>query len=176
MTTEEVATLIDAVSTLEPRADGEPPAFPALPHVRVGRITVGQKSEGGANDMATFKRLYTEAVSVAQTIWDSAAHRGPARRHRRRATMIDGLAQAVSQNRTALLALTTLKDYDNYTFTHMVNVSILTMGQARALGIDGPLLARVRARGADARHRQGEDAARSAQQAGQADRSTSSSS
>ena len=54
--------------------------------------------------------------------------------------MIDGLAQAVAQNRTALLALTALKNYDNYTFTHMVNVSILTMGQARALGIDGPLL------------------------------------
>ena len=55
-------------------------------------------------------------------------------------TMVDGLAQAVAQNRTALLALTTLKNYDNYTFTHMVNVSILTMGQARGLGIDGPLL------------------------------------
>jgi putative nucleotidyltransferase with HDIG domain len=54
--------------------------------------------------------------------------------------MIDGLAQAVSQNRTALLVLTTLKNYDNYTFTHMVNVAILTMGQARALGIDGSLL------------------------------------
>ena len=38
------------------------------------------------------------------------------------------------------MALTTLKNYDNYTFTHMVNVSILTMGQARSLGIDGPLL------------------------------------
>jgi cyclic di-GMP phosphodiesterase len=33
-----------------------------------------------------------------------------------------------------------LKNYDNYTFTHMVNVSILTMGQARGIGIDGPLL------------------------------------
>ena len=54
--------------------------------------------------------------------------------------MVDGLAQAVAQNHTALLALTALKDYDNYTFTHMVNVSILTMGQARALGIDGVLL------------------------------------
>ena len=55
-------------------------------------------------------------------------------------TMIDGLAQAVAQNRTALLALTTLKNYDNYTFTHMVNVSILTMAQARGLGIEGALL------------------------------------
>ena len=38
------------------------------------------------------------------------------------------------------MALTALQEYDNYTFTHMVNVSILTMGQARALSIDGALL------------------------------------
>ena len=40
----------------------------------------------------------------------------------------------MAQNRTALLSLTALKNYDNYTFTHMVNVSILTMGQARGAG------------------------------------------
>ena len=55
-------------------------------------------------------------------------------------TLIEQLSQAVAQNRTALLALTALKEYHNYTFTHMVNVSILTMAQARALGIDGTLL------------------------------------
>ena len=33
-----------------------------------------------------------------------------------------------------------MKNYDNYTFTRMVNVSIRTMGQARALGIEGRLL------------------------------------
>ena len=48
--------------------------------------------------------------------------------------MVDTLAQAVAQNRTALIALTALKNYDNYTFTHMVNVSILTMAQAAASG------------------------------------------
>jgi putative nucleotidyltransferase with HDIG domain len=36
--------------------------------------------------------------------------------------------------------LTALKKYDNYTFTHMVNVSVLAMSQARALNLDGPLL------------------------------------
>ena len=46
----------------------------------------------------------------------------------------------MSANSTALIALTALKNYDNYTFTHMVNVSILTMSQARALGIDGAIL------------------------------------
>src|SRR5206468_2381659 len=36
--------------------------------------------------------------------------------------------------------LTALKKYDNYTFTHMVNVAALSMAQARALNIEGPLL------------------------------------
>jgi putative nucleotidyltransferase with HDIG domain len=57
--------------------------------------------------------------------------------------VVDSLAQAVAQNRTALLALTALKNYDNYTFTHMVNVSILTMGQARGLGMEGSLLRQI---------------------------------
>jgi putative nucleotidyltransferase with HDIG domain len=38
------------------------------------------------------------------------------------------------------MALTALKKYDNYTFTHMVNVSALAMAQARSLNIEGPLL------------------------------------
>ena len=138
VTAEEIATFVEAVTTLEVRPDSDPAPFPALPHIRVGRVTVQQKVEGSV-DMAAFKRLYSEAVSVAESLWESARTEGQPDATAAR-TMVDGLAQAVSQNRTALLALTTLKNYDNYTFTHMVNVSILTMGQARALGIDGPLL------------------------------------
>ncbi len=138
VTLEELIEFIAAVS-----ADGDPrdgaAAFPALTHIRVGRVTIGQRVEGSASDMATIKRLYSDAVSVADSVYESARTEGKPDATMAR-TMIDGLAQAVAQNRTALLALTTLKNYDNYTFTHMVNVSILTMGQARGLGIDGPLL------------------------------------
>ena len=139
VTREEIGTLVDAVTTLEVKADQKPPPFPTLKHVRVGRVTVEDRVETDAADMATFRRLYNQAVTVAETVWESAKTEGQPDPNAARA-MIDGLAQAVSQNRTALLALATLKDYDNYTFTHMVNVSILTMGQARALGIDGSLL------------------------------------
>jgi putative nucleotidyltransferase with HDIG domain len=138
----ELSTFVKAVGALERAVEGESPSFPTLAHIRVGRIVVGQRMDTGTADMASFRRMYEEAVSVAEGIWESArteeqpdatmAH-----------TMVEGLAQAVSQNRTSLLALTTLKNYDNYTFTHMVNVSILTMGQARALGIDGPLLREI---------------------------------
>ena len=139
VTAEELRAFVDAVTTLEIQAGGGPRPFPTLAHIRVGRVSIDEKIEGDAGDMATFRRMYSEAVSVAHAIWDSAAAEGQPDAPAARA-MIDGLAQAVSQNRTALLALTTLKQYDNYTFTHMVNVSILTMGQARALKIDGPLL------------------------------------
>jgi putative nucleotidyltransferase with HDIG domain len=142
VTIEEIATFIEAVTTIDVRnqtAADAAESFPAMPHIRVGRVTIEQRVEGSLTDMATIKRLYSDAVSVAGDVWDSAQSEGRPDPTVAR-TMIDGLAQAVAQNRRALLALTTLKNYDNYTFTHMVNVSILTMGQARGLGIDGPLL------------------------------------
>jgi putative nucleotidyltransferase with HDIG domain len=114
-------------------------ALAKLPHIRVGRLQVEERAETAVGDMATFRRLYDDAVSVAEVLWDSAKTEGAPDVNQGRG-VVDSLAQAVAQNRTALLALTALKKYDNYTFTHMVNVSILTMGQARGLGIDGSLL------------------------------------
>ena len=140
VTGDELAAFINAVNSTERREEGsETDPFADLEHIRVGRVSVDQRIEGSLTDMATIRRLYSDAVSVASNVWESAQTEGKPDATAAR-TMIDGLAQAVAQNRTALLALTTLKEYDNYTFTHMVNVSILTMGQARGLGIDGPLL------------------------------------
>jgi putative nucleotidyltransferase with HDIG domain len=139
---EELASLVHALSTVEARSAvdaGPPPDFPTLPHIRVGRIQVADRVEGNLEDMATIRRLYADAVSVAGRVWDSATTEQQPDADAARA-MIDGLAHAVAKNRTALVALTALKEYDNYTFTHMVNVSILTMGQARGLGIEGSLL------------------------------------
>jgi putative nucleotidyltransferase with HDIG domain len=110
-----------------------------MPHVRVGRILIEERVEASIADMATIRRLYDEAVSTATRIWEGAQHDGYADPEEVR-NAVHSLAQAVAQNRTALLSLTALRNYDNYTFTHMVNVSILVMGQARGLGIDGTLL------------------------------------
>ena len=140
---DEISAFLEAVAALERRAADDPAnAMPQLPHIRVGRVTIDQRVEDDLADMATLKRLYSDAVSAATSVWDSARTEGKPDMTMARTT-VDGLAQAVAENRTALLALTTLKNYDNYTFTHMVNVSILTMGQARGIGIDGPLFREV---------------------------------
>ena len=119
--------------------DGNVPPFPALPHVRVGRVSADERVKEKASDMAAFRQLYDGAVQSAELVWESARTEQQPDPTAARA-MVDNLAEAVSENRPALLALTALREYDNYTFTHMVNVSILTMAQARALGIEGALL------------------------------------
>ena len=111
-------------------------AFNSLPHIRVGRIQTEEKKEEKTHDIATVRKMYSEATNLASSVWDMAKSEGVPDPRAARA-LVDSLAQAVSANRTALIALTALKNYDNYTFTHMVNVSILTMSQARALGMDG---------------------------------------
>jgi putative nucleotidyltransferase with HDIG domain len=83
--------------------------------------------------------MYAGAVQSAEEAWQTAETEGMPDAPAALQT-VEGLADAVTQNRTALMALTAMRDYDNYTFTHMVNVSILAMAQARALGIDGRLL------------------------------------
>jgi putative nucleotidyltransferase with HDIG domain len=141
VTLEELSTFAATVAAIDGVTDSASIAetLAALTHIRVGRVAVEQRVDADAGDMATIRRMYTEAVSVAGSVWDSAQTEGRPDTTLAR-NMVDGLAQAVAQNRSALLALTTLKNYDTYTFTHMVNVSILMMGQARALGIDGALL------------------------------------
>ncbi|HEY7446418.1 MAG TPA: HD domain-containing phosphohydrolase [Vicinamibacterales bacterium] len=141
---EEMAAFIQRLGTIDPIALKEAaargnPDILSQPHIRVGRIQIEQRVEEDLSDTATIRKLYAEAVNMASAVWESARSDSKPDTEAARG-MVNGLAQAVSQNRTALLALTALKNYDNYTFTHMVNVSILTMGQARGLGIEGPLL------------------------------------
>ena len=115
-------------------------ALSHLAHIRLGRLQVEKGADAPIGNMAS--QLYNDAVHVAETLWESAKTEGKPDADAGR-DIVDTLAQEISQNRPAMLALTALRKYDSYTFTHMVNVSILTMGQARGLGIDGPLLREI---------------------------------
>jgi len=149
VTPEALRILVSAIAHPEratPSAErpGATPADPlatlqSLPHIKVGRISLEERVSTSAADVATIRRLYSDAVNLAGALWEGTQQDGVPDPHAAR-LLVDNLAQAVAQNRTALIALTALKEYDNYTFTHMVNVSILTMAQARALGVDGGLL------------------------------------
>jgi putative nucleotidyltransferase with HDIG domain len=109
----------------------------------VRRVTLGRIVIDDAGDdetgIAAARRVYGTAVETAERLWN-AAKAGDQPDPAAARKIIDGLAKLVTQDRTSLMALTALKKYDNYTFTHMVNVAALAMAQARALNIEGPLL------------------------------------
>ena len=107
-------------------------------HIVLGRLALEEDTDE-TSGIAAARKVYGSAVQTAEAIWDSAKEGempdpGAARR------IIDSLAKLVTQDRTSLMALTALKKYDNYTFTHMVNVSVLSMAQARTLNLQGAML------------------------------------
>jgi putative nucleotidyltransferase with HDIG domain len=135
----ELGNFVDAVASLAGRGGGSSLAL-SSEHISVGQITHEERARGGVmGDMVAIRQLYARAIAAAETVWTSAEAEGTPDVSAALQT-IDGLTEAVTHNRTALVALTAMQGYDNYTFTHMVNVSILTMGQARTLGVDGRLL------------------------------------
>ena len=141
VTQEELVALVQNLSRLGGKAAGDADRDLSSAHIRVGRLKSADtgKQDGIASDIAAIRQLYSGAVASAEVAWDTAEIEGMPDAPAALQT-VEGLADAVTQNRTALMALTAMRNYDNYTFTHMVNVSILAMAQARALGIDGKLL------------------------------------
>jgi putative nucleotidyltransferase with HDIG domain len=104
----------------------------------IGKLAVEDTPQDSLGIEAA-KRVYSSAVESAEALWDQAkAGDKPSPDTARK--IIDSIANIVNQDRTSLMALTALKKYDNYTFTHMVNVAALSMAQARALNLEGPLL------------------------------------
>jgi putative nucleotidyltransferase with HDIG domain len=139
VTVEEIQTFLTEMAVKRTRT----PLADRLMGKGVRRIVIGKLSaeeiEPDQIGIEAARKVYNTAVTSAETLWDQAkAGDKPDPETARK--IIDSLANIVNGDRTSLMALTALKKYDNYTFTHMVNVAALSMAQARALNLEGPLL------------------------------------
>ena len=80
-----------------------------LTHVRVGQLQVERQVRADTRGLPAVQELYNSAVTVAETLWDSSAVEGKPDADAARG-IVDSLAEATSQNRTTLLALSSMKD------------------------------------------------------------------
>ena len=94
VTLEAITEFLAAITTVDVRSTEAERTFPEIAHIRVGRVTVQERVEGSLTDMATIKRLYSDAVSVAGAVWDSAQSEGRPDPTVAR-TMIDGDRKSV---------------------------------------------------------------------------------
>ncbi len=80
------------------------------------------------------RRTYARSVSVVREVMTSLrlGHAVSARRVKR---VVLGIVDQVLQEEASMLGMTTLRDYDEYTFTHSVNVCILSVMLGQKLGM-----------------------------------------
>jgi len=137
---DELVSFVSALGRLSSRAaggDGDAPGVDGTAHIHVGRLYLQKHVDSsGAHDIGAVRDGYYQAVTSVEALWEQTRAEGvvdPAAA----TAIVEGLASAVGQNRRAMMALTALCRYDDYTFTHLVNVSVLTMAQARSVGIEG---------------------------------------
>jgi len=114
-------------------------------HLRLGQVEVRYRGHsGGANMLSSqvsqiLDEISGEELARIMEVYEAVSHN--------RQLHVVGLSEIVSEfidifssHADPLLAIVPLRSMDEYTFTHSLNVCLLNIAQATALGITGSLL------------------------------------
>lgn len=80
------------------------------------------------------KRTYARGVAVTKEVINSL-RMGRTANVKKVKRAVQAIVDQVLNNEESLMGLTTLRDYDEYTFTHSVNVTIFSVALGRKLGL-----------------------------------------
>jgi len=125
---EEAHQLIGALAANE--------ALASSPHIILGRVHVELEEEHAD---AARRELTPEQLESVREAWAKF-------RVERKLPMgemedlVWNFIDSISRTTRSILPLAKLKEHDEYTFVHSVNVSLLVLAQARSFGIQGPML------------------------------------
>lgn len=102
-------------------------------HLEIVQSTGADDLNDPAQARAAAKRTYTEGVAVTREVLNSIrlGRTSSIRKVKRAVQMI---VDQVLTNEASIIGLTTLRDYDEYTFTHSVNVCIFAVALGRKIG------------------------------------------
>jgi HD-GYP domain-containing protein (c-di-GMP phosphodiesterase class II) len=107
-----------------------------LEGARVTHLDVERaQAEGGSSEESRHqaKRVYAEGVAVTRDVVAGVRlGRGPRLKRVKRAVQL--VVDQVLNNEMSMVGMTTVRDYDEYTFTHSVNVCIFSVALGRKLG------------------------------------------
>ncbi|MFC1564410.1 HD-GYP domain-containing protein [candidate division KSB1 bacterium] len=81
------------------------------------------------------KEVKTKAVETVKNMLEDAAV-GRSFKSEDAKQEVNGMVKSIFRNKDALLSLTRLKSFDEYTFTHSVNVTVLSIALAGELGFE----------------------------------------
>jgi len=81
------------------------------------------------------KRTYAESVAATRDLM-SSVRMGGSPNIKKIKRVVQGIVDQILNEETSLIGLTTIRDYDEYTFTHSVNVCIFAVALGKRLGLN----------------------------------------
>ncbi len=113
-----------------------------ITHIELNRVLLVDKSTGGAikEGQKRATKLFLDAIESIKEVVQNV-HRDKAIGMRRLNTVVQTMVDNIIDNRDALMGLTNLKMYDEYTFAHSVNTSILAISLGTFLSFEKPQIA-----------------------------------
>ena len=105
-------------------------AFDLAPLVESDEDASGERVE--SKEKA--KRTYARSVSATKEVINSV-RMGQSANIKKIKRVVQGIVDQILSDETSLVGLTTIRDYDDYTFTHSVNVCIFSIALGRRLAL-----------------------------------------
>ncbi len=109
----------------------------STPNIKIGRVEIKTKGRArmknagysiGTQEMMEFMEIYMDMEKTKKLDVNGMF------------TLISNIVRALHKERNPLRALAPMKSFNEYTFTHSINVCILAISQAMALGFEGQML------------------------------------
>jgi HD-GYP domain-containing protein (c-di-GMP phosphodiesterase class II) len=104
-------------------------------HISLRASTDVEQPKEDEEALTAAKRTYAHSVKVAQDVMGDV-RLGKAVNVRKVKRAVQGIVDQVLSNESSMVTMTTLRDFDEYTFTHSVNVSIFSVIIGQRLGLD----------------------------------------
>jgi HD-GYP domain-containing protein (c-di-GMP phosphodiesterase class II) len=91
-----------------------------------------QKQRSESKEAA--KRTYSQSVAATKDVMNSV-RMGQSPNLKKVKRVVQGIVDHILSDEASLVGLTTIRDYDDYTFTHSVNVCIFSVALGRRIGL-----------------------------------------
>jgi HD-GYP domain-containing protein (c-di-GMP phosphodiesterase class II) len=95
-------------------------------------IETGETNREKAKERA--KRTYAQSVAATRDLMTSV-RMGASPNIKKIKRVVQGIVDQILNEETSIIGLTTIRDYDEYTFTHSVNVCIFSVALGKRLGL-----------------------------------------
>lgn len=103
-------------------------------HFELEALSATEEPEDSAEAREVAKRTYAQSVAVTKDVVNSV-RLGRTANLKKVKRAVQLVVDQVLNNETSIVGLTTIRDYDEYTFTHSVNVCIFSVALGKKLGL-----------------------------------------